>query len=185
MKHIDLDDDPNFIAISYAWGDPCDTTLIFLCGEEFPITRSLAGALVALQQHDSEVVVWADAVCINQSDDEEKSSQVRKMTQIYRRASEVALWLGPEENNSSDGLSLLDDLACGSEIYVMEAIANYRRRRAFGALVKLFERSYWYRLWCVQEIWNAKEVTVYCGNHQAPWSRYQQVQAMFQEHSRL
>lgn len=183
VKHIDLDDHPEFIAISYAWGDPNDTCLMLLCGKEFPITRSLWGALRALRSELGEVVAWADAVCINQSDTDERSSQIRKMTQIYSYASEVALWLGPEKDNSHIGLALLDKLVFESSENITKAIENGRRGRGFGALVKLFERSYWYRLWCVQELWNAKEVMVYCGYHKAPLRRYRHVQSIFLEHS--
>ncbi|KAK3061299.1 hypothetical protein LTR53_019825, partial [Teratosphaeriaceae sp. CCFEE 6253] len=37
---------------------------------------------------------WVDALCINQEDVEEKGQHVEMMASIYRRATEVAIWLG-------------------------------------------------------------------------------------------
>lgn len=39
------------------------------------------------------VRLWVDALCINQSDNEERSHQVRQMRQIYSRSKEVLCWV--------------------------------------------------------------------------------------------
>lgn len=39
-------------------------------------------------------LVWIDALCINQTDIDERSAQVRLMPQIYSNASCVIVWLG-------------------------------------------------------------------------------------------
>ena len=59
------------------------------------IGSSLGAALKHLRQKSRPITVWTDALCINQSDDEEKSWQVRLMTQIYSNAKVVHAWLGP------------------------------------------------------------------------------------------
>lgn len=38
--------------------------------------------------------IWIDAICINQSDEAEKSLRIRLMHKIYRSASHVIVWLG-------------------------------------------------------------------------------------------
>lgn len=43
----------------------------------------------------SKRIIWADAVCINQQDDAEKSHQVPLMGSIYSLAKTDAVWLGP------------------------------------------------------------------------------------------
>lgn len=53
-------------------------------------------ALHQLRNETSSRVIWADAVCINQSDVEERSEQVALMGEIFRRAYQVVVWLGPE-----------------------------------------------------------------------------------------
>jgi hypothetical protein len=45
--------------------------------------------------------LWIDAICINQSDNEEKSQQVRLMGEIYSKAEVVRVWLGPSTEDVS------------------------------------------------------------------------------------
>ena len=40
-------------------------------------------------------ILWVDAVCVNQSDFKEQSTQVAMMLEIYARAEQVNIWLGP------------------------------------------------------------------------------------------
>lgn len=161
----------DYIAISYAWGDALDARLIVLDGHEFPVTTSLWQVLSRIRSVSSAVIVWADAVCINQLDLEERSYQVGLMTMLYQKASMVALWLGPEENNSYDATELLCELAAcnGSRTALVSIINDQKRNRHWQALVDLFERDYWRRLWVVQEIFNARKATIFCGNSVHPW----------------
>ena len=41
--------------------------------------------------------MWADAVCINQNDLDERSSQVSIMSKIYKDAKKCQIWLGTIE----------------------------------------------------------------------------------------
>ncbi|KAF2258473.1 hypothetical protein CC78DRAFT_478581 [Lojkania enalia] len=61
-------------AISYAWGERVSSRRLH-CTE-------------------NNADVWADAVCICQSDDTEKSSQIPLMRDIYKEASPVLVWVG-------------------------------------------------------------------------------------------
>ena len=42
-------------------------------------------------------VVWIDAICINQTDIEERSQQVEMMGLIYSKAVRNLIWLGEED----------------------------------------------------------------------------------------
>lgn len=69
------------------------------------IGSSLGRALRHLRKRDVPVTLWADSLCINQEDKEEKTWQVQLMTQIYSNATVVHAWLGPtykEINESPD-----------------------------------------------------------------------------------
>jgi hypothetical protein len=57
VLHTPLDDRSPYTAISYAWGDAEDTCDIKLNGHDFPVTRSLWGALRRLRSEASAVVV--------------------------------------------------------------------------------------------------------------------------------
>ncbi|KAF2651323.1 HET-domain-containing protein, partial [Lophiostoma macrostomum CBS 122681] len=83
-------------AISYAWGDQSDRVSITCNGQHLSITQSLHGALAVFRLVDKPRLLWADAICINQNDLQERGSQVQLMRSIYKSASEVLIWLGPE-----------------------------------------------------------------------------------------
>jgi hypothetical protein len=71
------------------------------------VTASLRDALVRLRLKNGVRVVWADALCIDQSGDEEKSSQVRRMNSIFYRARCVVIWLGRVEIEHAMGVKRL------------------------------------------------------------------------------
>lgn len=79
-----------------------------LCGSDedyIKITISLDIALRALRWPDRVRSIW---VGINQRDNDEKSRQVRGMSNIYSRAREAAIWIGDECEDASRVLEFLD-----------------------------------------------------------------------------
>jgi hypothetical protein len=86
---------PLFFALSYVWGDPRRSHEIWIDGKRLGITKNLYLALRSMQSGVTGTVhVWADAVCINQGDNSEKSAQIQLMREIYHCASGVRIWLG-------------------------------------------------------------------------------------------
>ena len=65
-----------------------------------PITASLYTALRAIGPNVWSTSIWADAVCINQSEVSEKNAQVAQMRRIYENATHTISWLGPAEDKS-------------------------------------------------------------------------------------
>ncbi|KAI1360469.1 heterokaryon incompatibility protein-domain-containing protein [Xylaria arbuscula] len=173
LFHASLSEPPNYVAISYAWGDVDDTVWIRLNGVPFQITSSLHAALKTLLKRPENAVPWADAICINQRDRTEQSQQ-------------VAIWLGTESDGSEGALHLLKTLTSmvGSRLpedAVIESIIRLKEWQPhFTALVALFDRDYWSRLWVVQEVLNAKGLEVYCGDSQLPWAVLQSACEIFQ-----
>lgn len=76
-----------FEAISYAWGDDDKCKVLSTAEGDIAITLSLYTALQRLRTTTSPRLLWADAVCINQENTDEKVSQVKIMGDIYRAAS--------------------------------------------------------------------------------------------------
>ena len=76
-------------AISYVWGDP-DDPLNFkpiICnGVKVYVPNNLHAAMVEIWRDQPLLKLWADAVCIDQHDTEEKSRQVALMYRIFRDA---------------------------------------------------------------------------------------------------
>jgi hypothetical protein len=188
LLHTSLANPRSYIAISYAWGDLEETRSIILDGHEVPITENLWQALQRLRSRSFPVIIWADALCINQQNANERNHQIRTMSDIYSKAYGVAAWLGPEADNSHEAIDLMHeileaDIKEEGRGWLVRDIINSRRRRPyFQSLISLFQRDYWKRLWVVQEITNAADVTVYCGSSAIPWTTYAAASRLFQKY---
>jgi hypothetical protein len=100
-NHESLEDKPHitrYHALSYVWGSKHATRPILLNGMMFPVTANLEGALRHLRELYREgrrdLVLWVDALCINQDDVEERTEQVQLMGHIYAHCEEVIAYLG-------------------------------------------------------------------------------------------
>jgi hypothetical protein len=71
------------------------------------ITANLHSALSRFRLNSHNRCFWADAVCINQVDPEEKSRQIPLMPRIYRNASKVLVWLGSGIDGESETMQSL------------------------------------------------------------------------------
>ncbi|KAF2239752.1 hypothetical protein EV356DRAFT_109915 [Viridothelium virens] len=126
-----------------------------------------------------EVMLWADAICINQDDLDERSHQVSMMGLIYSKAKGVIAWLGESNKESDLALdsaeywapfmrhitdSMPDQVING--IIVEEAEKEVPLAfdpSARQALGNFSTRPYWTRVWIVQELLLARQVDVRCG----------------------
>ena len=80
--------------ISYTWGAPTRKQCMIINGSDFYMPASAVEVLKALRSPHRPVVFWIDAVCINQIDLAEKSTQVAMMGDIHRGSSKTHVWLG-------------------------------------------------------------------------------------------
>lgn len=87
----------HFDALSYVWGNPAVTGEITCNNRRRNVGKNLYDALERLRLPDDERVLWIDALCINQADNQEKTQQVRLMGEIYSKAQRVLIWLGNNE----------------------------------------------------------------------------------------
>lgn len=86
-------------------------TLLILDGINVPIGENLRDALRRTRERSSSPVrLWVDAICINQLDVAEKSTQVSVMGSIYGNASQVVAWLG--EGDEHDNAAAKGVLQC-------------------------------------------------------------------------
>ncbi|CAH0040209.1 unnamed protein product [Clonostachys rhizophaga] len=106
LRHENISNPPPYKALSYAWGDPTANHGIKVNDGVFLINSNLKTALKHLDFEDQEAI-WIDAICINQNDDQEKSSQIAAMSHIYRGASEVIAWIGESSWESRRAFAFL------------------------------------------------------------------------------
>ncbi|KAK5698341.1 hypothetical protein LTR17_023748 [Elasticomyces elasticus] len=89
---------PYYAALSYTWGNAENRRFVTVSvgGMEYSvsITRNLFMALRGLRSRWRKDTLWVDALGINQSDDEERASQVSFMGEVYSLAARTYVWLG-------------------------------------------------------------------------------------------
>ena len=102
LSIVSLENKPDYETLSYVWGDPNLSNEIIANGSVIKITENLYTALRYLRSPDVPRVIWADGICINQLDLDERSCQVQMMGDIYRKAKGVQIWLGEAEDIVSD-----------------------------------------------------------------------------------
>jgi hypothetical protein len=141
------------------------------------VGRALETALRRLRPIDGKpLVIWVDALCIDQQNFQERGEQVGKMQMIYQHAKEVLVWLGPHCDTSPLAWQLVKDIYdCRGDNVTLSNLIQPSNRPDFNALIALFRRPYWWRIWVIQEVACAKSVTVYCGSDSIAWSDLQAV----------
>ncbi|CZR56700.1 uncharacterized protein PAC_06589 [Phialocephala subalpina] len=137
LAYTSLDDEPEYEALSYVWGDPAITTPIFLDGKLFDVTINLHGALHNLRnsEHDSPPrLLWIDAICINQRDVQERNHQVQRMGDIYTGVMTVIIWLG-HYHEPCDDLLEFDERIGTLNISLPKAEADIEHRNIIRAIL--------------------------------------------------
>lgn len=102
-----LDDEPEFEAISYVWGDPTSKKNIYCDDVCISVTANLHAALHNFRLQDKPRRLWADALCINQEDLDEKSFHVQMMHTVYQSCVRCLVWLGAPDAHSDTALALV------------------------------------------------------------------------------
>lgn len=196
---LNLENPPRYEALSYTWGSPNDRDTITILpdsvrlredGPEYhlSITHNLFSALRHLRYNDTYRVLWIDAICINQEDMAERAHQVQRMDKIYSLASQVVVWLGPEQDDSAFAVQFLSEWGAKVELdwQTNGLILDENEEsnlwmtfesdetppswpRSFDAIFALLARSYFERLWIRQEISLANDAVIVVGNLQLPW----------------
>lgn len=175
LETFTLDRCPPFVALSYTWGDHKPCRHITVNHQSLWVRENLFQALEMLsiegarfsEDPSREMTLigqyfWIDYLCINQEDLLERSQQVSLMADIFSGATCVVAWLGPAADDSE---------------YAMETISegmDYRTgdlMRLGHAFYQLLCRSYWRRIWVLQEFILPENILLLCGRRGAWYSR--------------
>lgn len=184
VVHVDLDDDPTYLAISYAWGDK-SVVGHFLdpSGTETPLGYSqvILDILNTLVPPDETLYLWIDAICINQEDPDERASQVTIMGDIYRKAQQVIIFLGTADDASTRAMDLLQltrgFIQANGDVLPALRIEDFEQRSlgagippaSWAAVAQLLSRPWFTRGWTVQEAALASDAVAVCGRHAVRW----------------
>ncbi|KAI1461619.1 heterokaryon incompatibility protein-domain-containing protein [Annulohypoxylon moriforme] len=182
-------------ALSWQWGSGGETTsasTIYIQNKgekdkyELMLVRpNLLLALKRMRRVPKLSRLWVDFICINQSNPKEKESQVTRMTDIYRKAERVHVWLGEPgyagepEDFTGDELEIavqhidtLWDMDDANHIGSVDiGIRNKASLHNLDPLFKLLKRGWFSRRWIVQEVGVAREAVVHCGDKAFSWEK--------------
>jgi hypothetical protein len=92
--------DSGYTALSYTWGRPTAEKPIIIDDCLHYVTDNLEIALQSLRMENEDLVLWIDAICINQKDIAERNKHVKVMKEVYEQAKSVLIWLGPSADDS-------------------------------------------------------------------------------------
>ncbi|KAH6016862.1 hypothetical protein HBI82_109820 [Parastagonospora nodorum] len=179
-------------ALSYAWGSPIMSKRIHehSSGTTLHITRNLYQALQVLRRHHSTLTLWVDAICIDQNSILERNHQVQQMANLYCQAEAVIVWLGRKEcrklmttlarlgtlqeglvsgrlpstifdDRRENGIEERGDLQLA---FVNREVQAWVKDCDLAELGEFLERSWFRRVWVLQEWLLAREVTIYAGD---------------------
>lgn len=202
--------------LSYTWGDPLyrelsgldDQSGDYALGKHhitfnngtLAITTNLKDALEQFA-HDkddktsideasgvgsSQLVIWIDAICINQGSDKERSYQVDMMHDIYAGAQRVIIWLGVEDDHSVPAMDVIfklnkihkdrqkklnwDEYLLDLEPYEHLGISTISSQE-WLSYAAFLQRRFFGRVWIIQETFTAKAIDVRCGPHTLIWEQ--------------
>ncbi|KAH7243081.1 heterokaryon incompatibility protein-domain-containing protein [Fusarium solani] len=166
---------PKYEALSYVRGSPEPVCAITINDHQIMINSNLHDALKYLRRLETSRILWVDQLCINQQDAVEKSHQVARMGDIYRKATDVVIFLGPPTAPLT---------------FFMDALANKRLidlqdealdgpgsilQLAVEAVCAFCSNPWWTRLWVQQEFYLANgDPLWFCGDLSARTSQIQE-----------
>ena len=197
-----------FIPLSYVWGDERYTKTIIVNGIDKEVRMNLATFLRYIREtvipvrpwqefYKGKVLFWADAICVNQSDVDERSHQVSLMNAIYSSSKVVVCWLGVSQD-AHLAFELFKTIhqewfrkgvqAMGSDVPYHDCDPNYGNwmsrcpdfwrtelengigNEYWNAAKRLLESEYWSRVWILQEIALPQRPLMLSGSTVVPFS---------------
>ncbi|KAJ4865629.1 heterokaryon incompatibility protein (HET) domain-containing protein [Trichoderma breve] len=184
LRVVNLDDNPCYNALSYTWGAPSreaaargmDSTpmcRVNCNGESILVTQNLFDCLQQLTHgsRSNDMEFWIDAICIHQGS-EEQNRQVNLMADIYRQAKKVTIWLGKADEHTDPACVFIEKFArshrtSGTDHQAM--VDELKQHAQLSALASFFNRTWFTRVWVVQEVVLSQAATVICGSCVFSW----------------
>jgi hypothetical protein len=199
-----------YTCLSYCWGDASSTREITVVQPErclhdgtyegkrfrFRVTVTLESALRSVRSLTARPLIWADAVCINQSDLIERANQVSMMHEIYSMSMQTLIWLGDADNESNIAMDFaihirsvlarvehldmnsskggvrnnrLRGLLRGELAFTLQEAEDTEFRTLRLATRTLLRRPWFRRVWVLQEVSRSSSVVAILGSKACQW----------------
>ena len=166
LYHVPIDSMPLYEALSYSWetdlsGQTPHPT-IYVDGKELKIMPSLEAFLRQHRHdHDSDLPLWIDAICVNQNDLVERRKQVAMMCRLYTQLARLVIWLGIDDDAEIKIATEFIQQYASAQREGQESVRKFQenlisrfRETGFNYSVllnKFLSRSWFVRSWIVQE----------------------------------
>jgi hypothetical protein len=199
-------------ALSYTWkssyGRQRDAPIakINCNGHEIEVGDNLFAALRRIRHSSNSRIIWADALCINQTDQVERSMQVQRMGEIFESAARVLIWLEDRRKAYTSD----DRVAYRAFSAVCNIVNGWRERSPFRdeipiathshhidhpeehstddivapdstewqPVFELFKSTWFHRVWVIQEAVRAKVAVLFWEDCEISWSHVGTVAAI-------
>jgi hypothetical protein len=169
-----------------AWKERLD---VFCNSQQIYIDEHLTHGLQHIRHGSQYRALWVDALCINQSDTEERKQQVSIMDRIYSEASRTLIWLGRSHGDeTAHGLNLLcqlvntwnenqqahfslfDPKTNETHIYRPAQEIDVRTlQQKFRDLNGVFGFDWFERRWVIQEVVLSQSAEILIGHFRISW----------------
>ena len=186
---------PAYGALSYAWGESPPVETIICNGHNLSVRPNLLSALTTIQNSstvDDRQYLWVDAICIDQSNSQERSAQVSIMKEIYSNAHIVFVRLGEHDQGLHCAVELIKKLNTANvlrkdkphlnsiEIAKRAELPLVETDRAWSNLHSLFFNRPWFsRIWTIQELCHARKCLVLNGGVTVIWEDIANIAPIF------
>jgi hypothetical protein len=199
LRPSDFGSGARYEAVSYSWGTGYSDRAILIDGCSIQVTANLEAALKAFRREipsspneDNDDVngitkqlekvatddstsrkrlLWIDALCINQQDNDERNHQIQLMRTVYSQSIKLVVWLGEESDDSdlaidtaAEIISTIRQSENGLKPWIEQQSTSSLITKSC-ALAKLFFRPWFSRAWILQEyvVTSKTEAMFYCG----------------------
>ncbi|KAL7899359.1 heterokaryon incompatibility domain-containing protein [Trichoderma sp. SZMC 28014] len=175
---VELHSNISYEALSYTWGDPNRRQTIFIKSREHErpkellVTSNCVSALRRLRYQDRPRILWIDALSIDQSNTTERNHQVSLMATIYSSATNVAIYLGEASQDSDLAIDFM--IECDKPSSDSNSLSYPKSAKLVRALNFFFYRTWFTRVWIIQEVVLPARGTAYCGTKTLSWSAIKQ-----------
>ena len=146
------------------WGDDSDCHRITVNSKSYLVRHNLWNFLRLARKLKISDWLWIDAVCIDQSNIDERNHQVQQMAAIYKGARHVLIYPGHIRGQFKiTALLAHHSRRAGVPIVKWyERVINSHKLRSLGLkhkskLLRAHQLPYWKRTWIIQEIHLSKE----------------------------
>ncbi|PVI02238.1 HET-domain-containing protein [Periconia macrospinosa] len=168
ITHTTLSQNLRFEALSYVWGSNVLSHKVYTSEGVVRVTGNCMEAMRDLRSPSDDRLLWIDAICINQTSNEEKNHQVPLMSKIYAAAYQVIIYLGPDNHDEASG--------------IFRWLKNEQDKMDFKSLVAIkhiykqmniiLGKPWFSRVWVLQEVSNSKKTLLAWGPNSTDWVQF-------------